>query len=194
MVETERFGYRGEKTPITTFSMGESSLREGQQHPTIESVDFTKDKKYSITSVEYQSIGVIRINGIVRAYSENGIEYFGANDKPVEGYGTYSSGNFPVEIIYTMVGFAAVGGVGFFIFSNRELKKAKDQGQTGIDPSRLRSYQTSTSAGSYRTNRGEAQLIDESEYQRTRNVYGQDQKDSISRPKGTMPKGWKPEN
>lgn len=196
LVETEKFGYNGERIPITTFSMGESSLREGQQHPKIESVEFSKDKKYTINSIEYQSIGVIRINGIVRTDAENGIEYFGASDKPVEGYSAYSSGNFPVEIIYSMAGFAVVGGIVFFIISDRQLKKVKDQGQTGIDPSRLRAYQTSVSAGGYHTNRGEAQLADDSDYQKTRSVYDIQKQEgaSLGSSRGAMPKDWRPEN
>ncbi len=41
----------------------------------------------------------------------------------------------------------------------------------GIDPSRLVGCQTSSSSGGYRTNRDEAQLRDNSDYQQTRNVY-----------------------
>ncbi|MFB5612032.1 MAG: hypothetical protein ACE5RL_01885, partial [Nitrosarchaeum sp.] len=58
----------------------------------------------------------------------------------------------------------------FFIFSNRALKNQK-VGQQGIDPSRLVSYQTSSSAGGYQTNRGESYLADTSDYTQTRNVY-----------------------
>ena len=70
-----------------------------------------------------------------------------------------------------MAGLAAVGGGAFFVFRNRQLKKEQDQGQTGIDPSRLTGYQTSASSGGYQTNRGEAQLTDASDYEQTRSVY-----------------------
>ena len=43
--------------------------------------------------------------------------------------------------------------------------------QTGIDPNRLVGYQTSASSGGYQTNRGEAQLKDETDYQQTRSHY-----------------------
>jgi hypothetical protein len=69
-----------------------------------------------------------------------------------------------------MAGMAAIGGIGFFIFSNRALKNQKE-GQQGIDPSRLVGYQTSASSGGYQTNRGEAQLRDESDYQKSRSFY-----------------------
>ena len=100
---------------------------------------------------------------------------------------------FPVNIIYGMAGMAAVGGGALFIISNRKLKKEAGKGQTGIDPSRLRAYQTSASSGGYQTVRGEAQLIDDADYQKSRSVY-----DEKSEPKsctrGTLPKGWKVES
>ena len=73
-------------------------------------------------------------------------------------------------IIYGMAGLAAIGGIAFFVFSNRSLKN-EAVGQQGIDPSRLVGYQTSASSGGYQTNRGEAQLADDSSYQQTRSVY-----------------------
>ena len=51
---------------------------------------------------------------------------------------------------------AAIGEVFMFVFSSRKLKKDCDQGQTGIDPAHLIAYETSNSAGRYKTNRGEA--------------------------------------
>ena len=63
-----------------------------------------------------------------------------------------------------------VAGIAFFFVSNRSLKNEK-KGQQGIDPSNLVGYQTSASSGGYQTNRGEAQLRDDSDYQQTRSVY-----------------------
>jgi len=89
-----------------------------------------------------------------------------------EGYATTSSGGFPVGIIYGMAAMAAIVGAGIFIISNRKLKaEAGQTEQTGIDPSRLRAYQTSAGSGAYQTVRGEAQLIDDTGYEQTRNVY-----------------------
>ena len=51
------------------------------------------------------------------------------------------------------------------------MQKNEKQGQQGIDPNRLVGYQTSASSGGYQTNRGEAQLKDDSDYQQTRSVY-----------------------
>jgi hypothetical protein len=212
LVETEKFGYKGEKIPITTFSMGESSFREGQQREKVETIEFSTDKKYTIGSIQYQSIGVIQINGIVRTNVEDGIEYFGASNKAVQGYGAYSSGNFPVTIIYSMTGMAVLGTIGFFYWSNKRAKSQSSYMQTGIDPKYLRSITTSEAAGGYHTNRGEAELIGSSDYESHQSVYGSTNKissntteslprefvqESASKPsetRGTMPKGWKPES
>ena len=90
-----------------------------------------------------------------------------------------------------------IGGIGVFIISERKRKKDEGQGQSGIDPSRLRAASTSTGAGGYKTNRGESYLDDES-YEKTRSVYDQPQveekqDDQPTSSKGSMPKGWKPE-
>ena len=100
-------------------------------------------------------------------------------------------------IIYGMAGMAGVVGIGVFIISEKKRKKDAGQGQTGIDPSRLRAASTSTGAGGYKTNRGEAYLDDES-YEKTRSVYEQSQveekqDEQPTSNKGSMPKGWKPE-
>ena len=61
--------------------------------------------------------------------------------------------------MYGMAGMAVIGGIVMFVVSNRKLKQDKDQGQTGIDPAHLRSYETSDSAGGYKTNRGESYIV-----------------------------------
>ena len=96
------------------------------------------------------------------------IEILGVSSEPSK---RPNQGGFTVTVMYGMAGVAAVGGIGFFVYSSRQMKKDKDQGQTGIDPSRLIGYSTSESSGSYKTNRGEAQLRDDTSYQQTRNVY-----------------------
>ncbi len=89
-----------------------------------------------------------------------------------EGYATTSTEGFPVGIIYAMAAMAAIGGGAIFLISNRKLEaEAGQTEQTGIDPSRLRAYQTSAGSGAYQTVRGEAQLIDDTCYEQTRSVY-----------------------
>jgi hypothetical protein len=61
--------------------------------------------------------------------------------------------------MYGMAGMAAIGAGIMFVISDRKLKKDKNEGQTGVDPAHLRSYETSNSVGSYKTNRGESLLV-----------------------------------
>jgi len=195
LVETEEYGYQGEKIPITTFSMGESSIREGQKHETIENFEFTTDKQYSLRFIQYQSIAAIQINGIVVSDSVNDLEYFGENEQVVKGYGNFSSGNFPVIIIFSMTGMSIIGTIAFFVWSSKKTKNDSEQTQTGIDPSRLTPYQTSKIAGGYHTNRGESQLSDGTNHQQHRNVYDVKSKsEKNDNNRGSMPKDWIPKN
>lgn len=165
---------------LSRWTMGESSIREGRQierewhatitgdtHPTIEG-----DISYNLRAVQSADQGSLTIVGFGTLDRLDGVEIVGVTPQAPEGTGTTSTGNFPVFIIYGMAGLAAVGGGLFFVFSNRALKNEKE-GQQGIDPSRLVGYQTSAASGGYQTNRGEAQLRDESEYQQTRSYYDQ---------------------
>ncbi|MEO2199958.1 MAG: hypothetical protein ABGW48_02200, partial [Nitrosopumilus sp.] len=102
----------------------------------------------------------------------DGVEIIGVTPTPPEDYMTTSTGGFPVMIIYGMAGLAAAAGIGFFFISSRSMKNQK-VGQQGIDPSNLVGYQTSASSGGYQTNRGEAQLKSDTDYEQTRSVYEQ---------------------
>ncbi len=56
-----------------------------------------------------------------------------------------------------------IGGIVMFIFSSRKRIKDENLGQTGVDPTRLQAYETSNSAGGYKTNRGESVLASHQE-------------------------------
>ncbi len=156
---------------LSQFTMGESSLREGRQVESDVYAEFTADKIYKVRSVQSADSAEISAIGFAAIDRLGDVEIIGVTPTAPEGYGNTSTGGFPVTIIYGMAGLAAVGGGAFFIFSNRQLKKEKNQGQTGIDPSRLTGRQTSASSGGYQTNRGEAQLKDSTDYAQTRSVY-----------------------
>ena len=196
-VDAATFGLAEEITGfvVSGFTMGESSLREGRQVEKIVEAQFTLDKSYIVRSVESADSANIAVIGFGVRDSLEGLEIFGVTPTAPEGFATTSTGEFPVSVIYGMAAMAAVGGAGIFIYSNRKLKHEATQ-QTGIDPSQLKAYQTSAGAGGYQTLRGEAQLIDDSDYQKTRSVYDeekpQESTESQSR-KGSLPKGWKPE-
>ncbi len=156
---------------ISGYTMGESSLREGRQVEKEVHADFTVDKTYAIRTVQSADSANMNIIGFAAIDTLEGLEIVGVTPRAPEGYAQTSTGGFPVMIIYGMAGMAVIGGIGFFIFSNRALKREAGQGQTGIDPSRLTGYQTSASSGGYQTNRGEAQLKDTTDYAQTRSVY-----------------------
>lgn len=157
---------------VSSWTMGESSLREGRQVERVFEAEISADQKYTVRSVQSADAGNLAAIGFGALDILDGVEIAGITPTPPQGYATTSTGGFPVMIVYGMAGMAAIGGIGFFIFSNRALKKQQhEQGQTGIDPDRLVSYQTSASSGGYQTNRGESQLADESSYTQTRSFY-----------------------
>lgn len=156
---------------VTKYTMGESSLREGRQVERVHEAEFTADTVYSVRTVQSADSAEIDALGFGALDSLEGVEIVGLTPRAPEGYGSTSTGNFPVTIIYGMAGLAAVGGGVFFMFSSRQMKKEQNQGQTGIDPKYLRAYSTSESSGAYQTTRGEAQLASEDAYAQTRSVY-----------------------
>ena len=155
---------------VSSWTMGESSLREGRQVERVHEAEVTADQKYTFRSVQSSDQANLYAIGFGALDTLDGVEIAGVTPRPPEGYATTSTGEFPVFIVYGMAAMAAIGGGAFFMFSNRALKNQKE-GQQGIDPSRLVGYQTSASSGGYQTNRGEAQLRDESGYTQTRSVY-----------------------
>ena len=155
---------------ISHWTMGESSLREGRQVERVFESEVIADKNYVVRSVQSADAANISAIGFGALDSLDGVEIAGITPTAPEGYATTSTGEFPILIVYGMAGMAAIGGIGFFIFSNRALKN-EQTAQTGIDPSRLTGYQTSASSGGYQTNRGEAQLKDDTGYEQSRNVY-----------------------
>ena len=155
---------------ISSWTMGESSLREGRQVERVYEADIISDQKYSVRSVQSSDQASLSAIGFGALDVLDGVEIAGVTPTSPAGYATTSTGEFPVMIVYGMAGMAVIGGIGFFIHSSRSLKNVKSE-QTGIDPSRLVGTQTSASSGGYQTNRGEAQLKDDSSYQQTRSVY-----------------------
>ncbi len=154
---------------VSKWTMGESSIREGRQVESDIQVEIISDERYIVRSVQSADQGNLSIIGFGSNDILDGIEIAGITPTAPPDLGG-PQGGFPIMIVYGMAGIAAIAGIGFFIFSNRSLKNEK-QGQQGIDPTKLVGYATSASSGGYQTNRGEAQLKDDTGYQQTRNVY-----------------------
>ena len=165
---------------VSSWTMGESSIREGRQVERVFEADVQADQHYIVRSVQSTDQGNLYAIGFGALDKLDGVEIAGVTPTPPEGYATTSTGDFPIMIVYGMAGIAAVAGGAFFVISNRALKN-EAKGQQGISPDRLVGYQTSASSGGYQTNRGEAQLKDDADYQQTRSVY-EDSSNSRSPP------------
>ena len=155
---------------VSSWTMGESSIREGRQVERVFEAEVMSDQAYTVRSVQSTDTANLFLIGFGALDILDGIEIAGVTPTPPEDYMTTSTGDFPVLIIYGMAGLAAVAGIGFFFVSSRSMKN-QAQGQQGIDPSNLVGYQTSASSGGYQTNRGEAQLKSDADYNQTRSVY-----------------------
>jgi len=121
--ESNKFGYQGEAVVITSFTMGESSLREGIQEAREHEVEFTLDKPYIIRSVESADSANIQMDGFVTETTIEGVEYFGSSPEVPEGAATTSTGGFPVYIIYGMAGAGGAVAVMILFWSDRKLKR-----------------------------------------------------------------------
>jgi hypothetical protein len=146
------------KNVITHYSMGECSIEVGpcNDREWIEEIEL--DKKYTIRMVESRDDATISLEGYVDSSQLDGVEVFVTNLKSLVTQKP-ATDEFPATIMFGMAGMAVIGAVVMFVMSDRKLKKAKDEGQTGIDPTHLRSYETSVSSGGYKTNRGESILV-----------------------------------
>ena len=184
---------------LSSFTMGESSLREGLIREQVNESTFTSDKVYVIKSIESSANASIDIIGFANRDILGTSEIFGVTPNAPEGYASTSSGEFPAFILYGMAGMAAIGGVAMYMMSMRKLKGEKGHyDQTGIDPNDLSATATSVSSGGYQTVRGEAQVKGLDDYDQHRNYYsdGKPQVEEKSEPAsttgGAMPKGFKP--
>jgi len=183
---------------ISSFTMGESSLREGLIREQVNESAFNSDKTYRITSFESSGNSSIDIIGFANRDVLGSSEIFGVTPNAPEGYASTSSGEFPAFILYGMAGMAAIGGAAMMIVSKRKLNKEKGHyDQTGIDPTQLTGVQTSASSGGYQTVRGEAQVKGLEDYNEHKSYYDEEKpqveeksEDKPSSKGGAMPKGF----
>jgi len=186
---------------ISSFTMGESSLREGLIREQVHESTFSSDKIYRITTYESSGNASIDIIGFANRDTLGNSEIFGVTPNAPEGYASTSAGEFPAFILYGMAGMAALGGIAMMFMSKRKLSKEKGHyQQTGIDPSQLTGVQTSASSGGYQTVRGEAQVTGLEDYNEHRSYYDEEKpqveeksEDKPSSKRGALPKGFKPE-
>lgn len=195
--ETSKYGFSGTKVVVSSFTMGESSFREGQVREKEISATFTADKTYRVRTVQSSDSANIFLAGYASPDQVGGHEVVGVSPTAPSGAAQTSTGSFPVFIIYGMAGMAAAGAGGFFYWSNKKAKQESEYVQRGIDPKYLRAVNTSEASGGYHTTRGEAELAG-AEHEQHKSVYDtsgqslpkEEPKSDSSR--GSMPKGWKP--
>jgi hypothetical protein len=194
--DTSRYGFSGAKVVVSSFTMGESSLREGQIKEKEFEQDFTVDKTYHVRTVQSGDSANIFLAGYASSDKLEGHEVIGVSATAPTSAAQTSTGSFPIFIIYGMAGMAAAGAGGFFWWSNKKAKQETEYVQRGIDPKYLRASSTSEASGGYHTSRGEAELAtDDQSYKQHESVYGQNQSLPKEEPKpsrGSMPKDWKP--
>jgi hypothetical protein len=119
--ETSGFGYKGQKVAITTYAMGQSDIGAGTQKPTQNTIDFSTDANYKLTTIQHASSASVNIEGHAVTTSVGGTPAFGTTPQSVGG--NTSSGGFPVGVIYGMAIFGAVVAGGVLFWSNRKLKQ-----------------------------------------------------------------------
>lgn len=154
--QAKEYKYTGENV-ITHYSMGECTIFIGACDDREWTEQINLDKKYTIRIIESRDDATIAIEGYADSTVINGIEMFQTDLKSSIIQGD-DPNEFLTTIMYGMTGMAVIGAIGIMVLSNRKLKQVQNQGQTGIDPSHLTAYETSISAGGYKTNRGEASL------------------------------------
>ncbi len=142
LIETNALGYKGQKITISTYSTGESNISEGEMLPTVKNADLKLDQDYPITLTERASTASIQIDGYVAVTDIDGIEYFGSSPQAPQNSGISSTGDYPVQVIYSMAGLAAVVAAGVFWWSNRTMKKERERAKEPVGPSYPIEYET----------------------------------------------------
>ena len=151
------YKYSG-KNVITHYSMGECNIWSGYCSDKEWAEEVMLDKKYAIKIIESRDDATIMIDGYVDTTRINGIEMFQTNLKSLVTQKP-DTDEFPATVMYGMAGFAVIGTIVMFVVSNKKIKMDKSEGQTGVNPADLSTYESSDSAGSYKTNRGESVLL-----------------------------------
>lgn len=129
ITETSSWGYSGTKVPITTYSVGESSL--GQElNPTEHTVNFSLDRDYQIQTIQHASSATIQVDGIAKLEMVGGQLAFLTTPTTASQPPMTSSG-LSIQVIYAMAGFGVVIAVGIFIWSNKKMKEVVTNIDTG---------------------------------------------------------------
>ena len=110
-VDAAQFGLSEELAGVvwSSFTMGESSFREGIQTEKEHEASFTTDQTYDLRTIESADAANIFFAGFANIDVLDSQEVVGVYPEAPEGYATTSTGQFPVMIIYGMAGMAGIG-------------------------------------------------------------------------------------
>lgn len=152
MSETVGYGFSG--TIVTNYSMGICTIYRGVCQDRDITVPFEiEGEAYTIRSIESQDDGTIIIEGYVQQSSGRIESFLVTENAPKPG----KIEDTQVPTMYAVSGIGVAIAASFFVWSDKKSKKTSTE-QTGIDPKDLCAVSTSSSAGSYQTNRGTSEL------------------------------------
>ena len=83
---------------VSSWTMGESSLREGRQVERVFEAEIKSDQTYVVRSVQSADAATLSTIGFGALDVIDGVEIAGVTPTPPEGYATTSTGEFPVMI------------------------------------------------------------------------------------------------
>ncbi|MDE1763228.1 MAG: hypothetical protein KGH88_03160 [Thaumarchaeota archaeon] len=133
LTETAGYGYKGQKTAVTTFSSGLSNAFSGTLHVNNIDQDFTGSDgvKYHISTKEQANAGTINIEGHANANQVQGGWTFTSTTQASSTTSTATAGGTSTMMVYGMAGFAGVIAVVIFIWSNKKMKEVVHEVDTG---------------------------------------------------------------
>ena len=90
---------------------------------------------------ERASLASIQIDGYVAVTDINEIEYFGSSPQAPQGSGISSTGDYPVQVIYSMAAFGVVVAIGVFWWSSRVTKQELARANEVVGPTGPTQYE-----------------------------------------------------
>lgn len=128
--ETSAWGYNGSKVPITTYTIGQSSIGNSLKDM-VAKTDFTLDKGYEIQAVQHASSATIQVDGHAKLENIGGNLVFLTTPSDLTK-DPITSSNLSVQVIYAMAGLGGIVAAGILYWSNKKMKQALQRTDTGI--------------------------------------------------------------
>lgn len=127
ITETSSWGYNGTRVPITTYTIGESSIGK-VTNPTEHIVNLSLDRDYQIHTLQHASSATVQVDGVAKLEMIG--EQLAFSTTPTTTQPLPSSG-LSIQVIYAMAGFGVVIAVGVLVWSNKKMKEVVTDVETG---------------------------------------------------------------